>query len=218
MRTQITQLLAYPLILIMGFFLFKKDRVSKISVKAHQESRMTYIKSNAASPYGPFLEDYNFEIDDVRDFSLATSSADSFISFKEALAFKESQGKYWKVNSLGYLGKYQFGMTTLNQLGVRDSLSFMRSRKLQERVFLKNIRYNHKQLQDYIDRYEGQTIGGVEVTESGILAAAHLSGVGGVKKYLRTNGRGRSRDAYGSSVRGYMKRFAGYNLSEVLTK
>ena len=33
----------------------------------------------------------------------------SFNGFKEAVAFKESQGKYSVVNTLGYLGKYQFG-------------------------------------------------------------------------------------------------------------
>jgi len=31
-----------------------------------------------------------------------------FVGFKEALAFKESQGEYTSVNTLGYLGKYQF--------------------------------------------------------------------------------------------------------------
>src|SRR4051812_6399847 len=36
-----------------------------------------------------------------------------FIGFKEAVAHKESQGKYKKINSLGYLGKYQFGKETL---------------------------------------------------------------------------------------------------------
>ena len=30
---------------------------------------------------------------------------------------------------------------------------------------------------------------GIEITESGILAAAHLSGAGNVKKYLRSNGK-----------------------------
>ena len=33
----------------------------------------------------------------------------NFMGFKEAVAFKESQGKYRVVNTLGYLGKYQFG-------------------------------------------------------------------------------------------------------------
>ena len=41
----------------------------------------------------------------------------SYVAFKEAIAFKESQGKYSAINTLGYLGKYQFGITTLDVLG-----------------------------------------------------------------------------------------------------
>ena len=39
----------------------------------------------------------------------------TFIGFKEAVGFKESQGKYYTVNTLGYLGKYQFGKSTLKR-------------------------------------------------------------------------------------------------------
>jgi hypothetical protein len=35
-----------------------------------------------------------------------------FIGFKEALGYRESENKYKTVNSLGYLGKYQFGNAT----------------------------------------------------------------------------------------------------------
>ena len=59
-----------------------------------------------------------------------------FIGFKEALAFKESQGKYHKVNSLGYLGKYQFGKTTLESIGIKDSATFLNNPKMQEKAFV----------------------------------------------------------------------------------
>jgi hypothetical protein len=36
--------------------------------------------------------------------------------------------------------------------------------------------------------FGSKTINGIKVTESGILAAAHLSGAGNVKKFLRSNG------------------------------
>ena len=42
----------------------------------------------------------------------------NFVGFKEALAFKESQGKYRVINTLGYLGKYQFGSTTLERFKI----------------------------------------------------------------------------------------------------
>ena len=62
----------------------------------------------------------------------------------------------------------------------------------------------------------GKTINGIEITESGILAAAHLSGAGNVKKYLRSNGNFNLSDAYGSTIEYYMQKFAGYNLSEII--
>ena len=55
-----------------------------------------------------------------------TPKADKlYVGFKEALAFKESRGNYRKVNSLGYLGKYQFGETTLNRIRIYDTHSFL---------------------------------------------------------------------------------------------
>lgn len=218
MRTHFINVLAYPVILITGFFVFKKDDLNIRSIAEHQASQVTYLSSAEPIFYGPYLEDFETYTRDLRFYSLATSRPDSFISFREALAFKESQGKYGVVNSLGYLGKYQFGMTTLRLFGVHDSLTFLNSPKLQERVFIKNLRYNHELLEDYIQEYGGKNVGGVEITESGILAAAHLSGVGGVKRYLKTDGKGRSRDAYGSSVRTYLRKFAGYDLSRVVEK
>ena len=66
-----------------------------------------------------------------------------------------------------------------------------------------------------IKRSVGKTINGVLVTESGILAAAHLSGAGNVKKYLRSNGNFNLSDAYGATIQLYMKKFAGYDTSTI---
>jgi hypothetical protein len=55
----------------------------------------------------------------------------------------------------------------------------------------------------------------VEVTESGILAAAHLAGAGNVKKYLRSYGENDVEDAYGTSISEYLEKFSGYDLSKV---
>ena len=65
-------------------------------------------------------------------------------------------------------------------------------------------------LQKYIDKFEGQEINGILVTESGLLAAAHLGGQGSVKKWFRT-GKVRS-DGNGVKITSYMIRFGGYNL------
>nr|WP_321236616.1 peptidoglycan-binding protein LysM [uncultured Psychroserpens sp.] len=137
----------------------------------------------------------------------------SYNGFKEALAFKESRGNYFTVNTLGYLGKYQFGAETLKMIGIHNPTKFLYNPELQEKAFLANAERNKWILRKDIKRFEGQKINGVEVTESGILAAAHLAGPGSVKKFLRSYGSKNVSDAYGSSVRYYMKKFSGYDTS-----
>lgn len=139
-----------------------------------------------------------------------------FIGFKEALAFKESQGKYHKVNTLGYLGKYQFGSETLKSIGITDSLAFLRSPKLQEKAFVALLSKNKWELRDEIKKYSGNIISGVKITESGILAAAHLGGVGSVKRFLCSNGEKKCKDEYGTSIKSYMKMFGGYETAGII--
>ena len=148
--------------------------------------------------------EYNFQIPFV---------GKSFNGFREALAFKESQGKYHVTNTLGYLGKYQFGRTTLERFKIYDTQEFLKTPQLQEDAFVALCSVNKWILRKDIKRSVGETINGIEITESGILAAAHLSGAGNVKKYLRTNGNSRFKDAYGSSIQHYMKKFSGYDTS-----
>lgn len=66
-----------------------------------------------------------------------------------------------------------------------------------------------------IKRTVGKTINGIKITESGILAAAHLSGAGNVKKYLRSNGTECFSDAYGATIQSYLRKFASYNVSNI---
>ena len=139
-----------------------------------------------------------------------------FIGFKEAVAFKESQGKYKKVNSLGYMGKYQFGVETLKTVGIHDSLTFLNSPKLQERAFVALLSKNKWELRDEIEKFSGKIVSGVRITESGILAAAHLGGAGSVKRFLNSNGAKKCKDDYGTSVKSYMRDFGGYETSGII--
>lgn len=138
-----------------------------------------------------------------------------FIGFKEALAFRESQGKYQLVNSLGYMGKYQFGTETLKSLGIVDSVAFLNSPKLQEKAFLALIAKNKWRLQKQIDQYEGKIVGGVKITESGLLAAAHLGGAGSVKRFLKSDGKYLCKDQFGTSIKVYLTDFGGYETQGI---
>lgn len=137
----------------------------------------------------------------------------TYVGFKEALAFKESQGIYDIINSYGYVGKYQFAPNSLNAIGITDIEEFRKNAKLQEEAFLAYTARNKWLLRDYINKYEGEVINGVEITESGVLAAAHLAGAGNVRKFLRTRGAHQVNDAFGTSLQYYLKRFSGYDTS-----
>ncbi|MGK0324878.1 MAG: hypothetical protein ACJA2M_000122 [Polaribacter sp.] len=164
----------------------------------------TKLKENNTKAYPEFLE-YNIPY-----------LQNNFVAFKQALAFKESQGNYTVINTLGYLGKYQFGRTTLERFEIYDTEGFLQDPELQERAFTALCKVNKWILRKDIKRSVGKTINGIEITESGILAAAHLGGAGNVKKFLRSNGTKTFSDAYGSSIQVYLKKFAGYDVSNII--
>ena len=139
----------------------------------------------------------------------------SFNGFKEALAFRESGGNYDVISVFGYLGKYQFGESTLKRFNINDMELFLENSELQENTFMALCSLNKWILRKEIKSKVGKKINGIEITESGILAAAHLAGAGNIKQYLRTNGKYRFKDAFGSSMQHYLKKFEGYDTSIV---
>ena len=137
----------------------------------------------------------------------------NFVAFKEAIAYKESRGNYTIVNTLGYLGKYQFGRNTLVRFKIHNTRDFLQNPELQEEAFIALCKINKWILRKDINRFVGKKINGIEITESGILAAAHLAGAGNVKKFLRSNGINCFSDGYGSKLSTYLRKFAGYDVS-----
>mgnify|MGYP001302037730 CR=1 FL=1 len=82
--------------------------------------------------------------------------------------------------------------------------------ELQEKVFIANLKRNKWILRRDIRRFVGHNIKGTCVTESGILAAAHLGGPGSVRKYFRSGKI--TKDGNGTKITSYMQRFSGYDL------
>lgn len=150
---------------------------------------------------------------DEANFSIETNN--SFIDFKEALAVKESDGDYKAVNSYGYMGKYQFGKGTLKFIGLKNTQDFLNNPALQEKAFVAYVQKNKWILRKEIQKYAGKTIRGILITESGILAAAHLGGAGSVQDFLRSNGNVSFVDGYGTDIKTYLKTFANYNLTVI---
>ena len=116
---------------------------------------------------------------------------------------------------MAILGKYQFGASTLKAVGIEDSKQFLNSPMMQEKAFVTLLAQNKSELKNVIDKYEGRVFSGILVTESGILAAAHLGGAGSVKKFFKHNGKRYFKDAYGTSVPSYLREFGGYETSGI---
>ena len=113
------------------------------------------------------------------------------------------------------MGKYQFNLSTLKMFKIYNGRKFLNNPELQEKVFLMNIQRNKWILRKDIKWFVGSVINGLEITESGILAAAHLSGPGNVKKFLRENGKADLKDAFGTSISHYMNYFKNFDMSFV---
>ena len=136
---------------------------------------------------------------------------DELNRFLTDIGFRESGNRYDITNTFGYMGKYQFGKSTLRGLGFKVSRQeFLNNPQLQEEAMMALLIHNKEKLQKYIDVFDGETINGMYISESGILAAAHLGGQGSVKRYFK-NGKVFS-DANGTKITSYMKQFSGYDI------
>lgn len=141
----------------------------------------------------------------------------------------ESDGSFDALNSEGYGGRGQFGQDRLDdftrahgigRITVEQMLAMPKGEKEKFQIGLEQ--WHWSDIKSFVanaglDRYIGTKINGVEVTESGILAAAHLGGKNGVKRYLESGGQYDPEDSNGTSLSDYMKRHAGLStdLGEV---
>ena len=87
----------------------------------------------------------------------------TYVAFKESIAFKESQGNYKAINTLGYLGKYQFGTGTLRLIGIYNAHEFLNNPMLQEKAFIANAARNKWILRRDIKRFVGKKINGKSI-------------------------------------------------------
>jgi len=132
--------------------------------------------------------------------------------FLQDIGFRESTNDYKAVNQFGYLGKYQFGRKTLNAIGFKNvsNREFLANPSIQEEAMLVLLKRNKRTLRREIKKYVGKTINGVCITESGLLAAAHLAGAGNVRRFFR---KGKNfADGNGTKMTSYMIKFANYKL------
>jgi hypothetical protein len=142
-------------------------------------------------------------------------STKTFDKFLEKLAFIESSNNHTVVNKYGYMGKYQIGRDALSTIGlgsVPDKL-FLSSPDLQDLAVKFLFLHNKNMLATYIGKYDNRVVGGIYITQSGILAAAHLGGSESVKKFLDTNGQYDFKDGNNTPISRYIKELGDYKLN-----
>lgn len=132
-------------------------------------------------------------------------------AFLYNLGHYESGNRYSVVNRWGYMGRYQFHISTVEAVGIKTTKKkFLNSPSLQEEAMDRLLTANYKSLRRYIRKYDGKVLHGVLVTKSGVLAAAHLGGAGNVRNWFR---KGENfADANGTQITKYMKIFSNYQL------
>ena len=141
-----------------------------------------------------------------------------FSRFINDLGHRESLNNWLSINRIGCFGEWQFSESTLRYLGYKKiTLKRFKAnpdifpRELQLKALKNLIKVNLRFLADY-QHFIGDSIKGVEITKSGMIAASHLGGAGSLRKFLNSSGRINKKDVLGTSIYDYLKKFSYYDL------
>jgi len=156
------------------------------------------------------------------------------VKFLQKLAQRESGLRKNIVNRFGYLGYFQMGGQSLVDAGfymlgksknmnswdgqftdragfvdVTSKTTFLEHAGAQELA----VRKYHQLQYDRISRLGldasiGKTINGIKITKSGLIAGSHLMGVGGVARFIRSNGLDNPSDGNDVPVSKYIEEFS----------
>lgn len=138
--------------------------------------------------------------------------------FLYKLAMLESSNNWRVYNPYGYMGTWQMGEAALTTVGYPD-IKFADFKvdpnvfppELQREAMIKLMKYNSDILMAKYEHYIGTYVNGVKISKYGLLAAAHLGGVGSVQQYLNSQGQINNQDAYNTSIKDYLNYFKNYS-------
>lgn len=151
----------------------------------------------------------------------------TYTNLKTLLANRESSNNQYCENTLGYLGKYQFGAPALTDTGFINQEKYKAAKKGKgwqkefladesnwnipggKQAFMSNVEYQ-EQAMDKLLAMNAKTLRkkipdkvNTQQSLSSNLAAAHLGGAGSVIKYHATGDS--FQDAYGTDIQEYMR-------------
>jgi len=163
----------------------------------------------------------------------ADNRSGTYDAFLAELRHSESRGNYQAVNTLNFLGAYQFGEAALIDLGyvrrdrdiydndfsggftgkngVRNIQDFLNNPEIQDKAAHAWMKIMWRYIRaKNLDRHAWKEIGGVVMAPSGMLAATHLLGWGGLKEFVESEGQVDPRDPYGMKLSTYIRRHGGF--------
>jgi hypothetical protein len=171
-------------------------------------------------------------------FSAGTTYQDYLVALRQF----ESNNRPGIVNPFGYAGWYQMSEAAMidagyyrrdgtpntndwnpanftGKNGINSIADFLASPDKQTQAITD---YNQKQW-SYItamglDKAIGRTVNGILITESGLLAGAHLVGVGGLQQFINSNGSIVPVDGNRTPITKYIKEFGGFALGPVVPR
>ncbi|WP_249730214.1 MULTISPECIES: hypothetical protein [unclassified Chelatococcus] len=160
-------------------------------------------------------------------------SGNTFDEFIYDLGQYHSSNRYDVVNRTNHLGRFQMSEASLTDIGMvhNDGKPFNNDFSggwtgkygvHSKEDFLASPDAQDRAIHDFLDKqvhflrgfihYDGQTINGEAISISGLLAAAHLAGAGGVRRFLVSGGEYNPQDAHGASLRDSLSCFHGYDV------
>lgn len=212
---KIVFVLAFVLTLFVPTFQVKPEAIDwkckaqdRMDLMLWEQQQERIRKEKELARYTDFHRDYGI----LHNYSV---DMDKYLS---VMAHKESRDDYKALNRFGYMGKYQFGKTTLKHLRGNGLLTFenteIKTQKfldnpvLQEAAMSALTAHNLQCLKSYgLMKFLGKDVGGVKITIEGLLAAAHLRGPWAVRQFVVTGGDINKVDGNGTSVKTYIKAF-----------
>lgn len=112
----------------------------------------------------------------------------------------------WSSSARNAPGKWTGTFSIPNFPEVKTFDDFLRNPKAQEAVFgMHQQKMDQEIVTNDLEKYIGQTVGGVPITREGLYAMLHLGGVGSTRIALESNGTIAKADANGTTVMDYAR-------------
>lgn len=178
--------------------------------------------------YSLYLKDVEVKIitkkEIVVEKEIIDNNHNKRVDFLNQLAYVESRRDYGRCrytetkNGITYSqfwGRYQIGKSARKEVGY-DTVpmhKFLADSLMQEKCMLKLMKRIKVILKDEINEYDGKWIGNYYITESGLIAMAHLVGVGNVKTFINSNGSIIPKDGNRKLSTDYLQQFGRYELN-----